>query len=84
MELTVHAVYKDGVLQPDGRLPLRDMQRITITISDVPANDLDGYFTRDERAEAAKDPVTREEARRALSPVVGPLSATVIAARLER
>ncbi|MGA2148034.1 MAG: hypothetical protein ABSH49_24060 [Bryobacteraceae bacterium] len=56
-----------------------------MTISD-PAHssqDLAGYFTPEEWAEAVHDGVTLDEVRRALSTISGSLSETVIALRQE-
>ena len=86
MERTFQAVYKDGVLQPLEALALRDMQQVTITIADSPAidEDLAGYFTPDERAMAAQDNITWDDARQALSPISGSLSDAIIVQRQER
>jgi len=88
MEKTIQAVFKDGVLRPDRPLQLEEMQRVTVTIAstDLPAidEDLAGYFTPEEWADAAQDPISWDEVRQALSGISGSLSETVIAQRQER
>ena len=79
-------MYKDGVLQPLESVPLEERQQVTVTISD-PTNvsqDLAGYFTPEEWAEAVQDDIGLEEVRRALSTISGSLSEAVIALRQER
>ena len=86
MEKSLQAVYKDGVLQPLETVPLEERQQVTVTISD-PTNvsqDLAGYFTPEEWAEAVHDDVSLDEVRRALSTISGSLSEAVIALRQER
>ena len=55
-------------------------------ITDSPAidDDLAGYFTPEEWAQAAHDRVTWDDVRQALSKISGSLSDTVIAQRQER
>jgi predicted DNA-binding antitoxin AbrB/MazE fold protein len=36
MSLTVEAIYEDGVLKPAGPLPLRDKERVQITVHTRP------------------------------------------------
>ncbi len=86
MKKTLQAVYKDGVLQPLESLPLEDRQQVTVTITDpmTAGQDLAGYFTPEEWAEAAHDDVSLDEVRRALSTISGSLSEAVIASRQER
>ncbi len=86
MEKIIQAVYKDGVLQPDEPLPLEEMQRVSVIINDSPAadGDLAGYFTPEEWAAAALDPISWDDVKRALSGISGPLSEVVIAQRQER
>ena len=86
MDKILHAVYRDGVLQLLEGVPLKESQQVTVTISD-PANagqDLAGYFTPEEWAEAAHDDISLDEVRRALSTIPGSLSDAVIAPRQER
>ena len=83
---SLQAVYKDGVLQPLERVPLEERQQVTVTIGDPTSvsQDLAGYFTPEEWAEAAHDDIGVEEVRRALSAIPGSLSEAVIALRQER
>ena len=86
MEKSLQAVYRDGALQPLESLSLEDKQQVTVTISD-PTNvgqDLAGYFTPEEWAEAVHDDISLDEVRRALSTIPGSLSEAVIALRQER
>ena len=86
MEKRFQVVYKDGVLQPLEAVPLEDRQQVTVTIHD-PATfgqDLAGYFTPEEWAEAAHDEISLDEVRRALSTISGSLSDAIIALRQER
>jgi len=57
---------------------------VTITDPTTTGQDIAGYFTPEEWAEAAHDDVTIEEVRRALSTISGSLSEAVIALRQER
>lgn len=86
MEKVFQAVYKEGVLRPEEPLPLKEMQRVTVTISNLPAIDGDvaGYFTPEEWAAAALDPISWDDAKRALAGISGSLSEAVIAQRQER
>jgi len=86
MEKTLQAVYKDGVLQPLEPLPLEEMQQVTVTINDLPTidDDLAGYFTSEEWATAARDDITWDDVRLALSKISGSLSDAVTAQRQER
>jgi len=86
MEKKIQAVYKDGVLRLEEPLPLKDMQRVIVTITDSPAidDDLTGYFTPEEWAGAAHDPITWDDVRTALSEISGSLSDAVTAQRQER
>jgi hypothetical protein len=75
-----------GVLQPLEPLPLEERQQVTVTITDPAAvgQDVAGYFSPEEWAEAAHDDVSLDEVRRALSSIPGSLSDAVIALRQER
>lgn len=86
MEKKLQAVYKDGVLQPLEALQLEERQQVTVTITNnaSTAEDVAGYFTAEEWAEAAHDDITLDEVRRALSTISGSLSEAVIALRQER
>jgi predicted DNA-binding antitoxin AbrB/MazE fold protein len=86
MEKTVQAVHEDGVLRPLEPVPLEDRQEVTVTISD------EGNIARDHRllaspeewADAAGDPISLDEVRRALATIRGPLSKAVIEERRDR
>jgi predicted DNA-binding antitoxin AbrB/MazE fold protein len=86
MERRLQAVYKDGVLQPLDALPLEDKQQVTMTITDstTVGQDVTGYFSPEEWAEAAHDDISLDEVRRALSTISGSLSEAVVALRQER
>jgi predicted DNA-binding antitoxin AbrB/MazE fold protein len=86
MEKKLQAVYNNGVLQPLEPLPLEDMQQVTVTITDAPAisSDLAGYFTPEEWAAAARDDISLDQVRQALSTISGSLSGAVIEQRQER
>jgi predicted DNA-binding antitoxin AbrB/MazE fold protein len=86
MQKTLQAVYKDGVLKPLEPLQLEEMQEVTVTIADLRPidDDLAGYFTSEEWAAAARDAVTWDDVRQALSKISGSLSSAVIAQRQER
>ena len=85
MEKTIQAIYKDGALQPLEALSLEEMQQVTVTITDLPVvDDLAGFFTPEEWAEAACDSITWSDAQQALSQISGSLSDAVIAQRQER
>ena len=86
MEKSLQAVYRDGALQPLESLSLEEKQQVTVTISE-PTNvgqDLAGYFSPEEWAEAVHDDISLDEVRRALSTIPGSLSEAVIALRQER
>jgi predicted DNA-binding antitoxin AbrB/MazE fold protein len=86
MEKTFEAVYENGVLRPLERLELPNLQRVHVTISDLPApaTDVAGYFEPSEWADAKHDDIGLDEVRRALSSVQGSLADAVIASREER
>jgi predicted DNA-binding antitoxin AbrB/MazE fold protein len=86
MEKTLHAVYKDGVLQPLEALALEERQQVTVTITEPMTADQDiaGYFTPEEWADALHDDVSLDDVRRALSTISGSLSEAVIDLREER
>lgn len=86
MEKRLQAVYRDGVLQPLEAVQLEERQRVTVTITSpaTVGQDVAGYFTPEEWAEAALDDVSLDEVRRALSSISGSLSEAVIALRQER
>ena len=86
MQKTLQALYTQGVLQPLEPLPLHEMQQVTVTITDSSPidDDLAAYFTPEEWAAAAQDPITWDDVRQALSKISGSLSGAVIAQRQER
>jgi len=86
MEKSLQAVYRDGVLRPLESVPVEESQQVTITISDPTpvGQDLAGYFTSEEWAEAVHDDISLDEVRQALSTISGSLSEAVIALRQER
>ena len=79
-------MYKNGVLQPLEPLPLEEMQEVTVTITDSTAidDDLAGCFMPEEWAAAARDGITWDDVRQALSKIPGSLSEAVLAQRQER
>ncbi len=86
MEKTVQAVYEDGVLRPLEPVALRERQEVTVTISD------EGNIPRRhpvlaspaEWADAAGDPISLDEVRRALATIRSPLSEAVMEERRDR
>jgi predicted DNA-binding antitoxin AbrB/MazE fold protein len=86
MEMTVQAVYEDGVLRPLKPVPFRDRQEVTVTISDeaIVPHDHPLLVSPDEWASAATDEIGLEEVRRALSTIRGPLSEAIIDERRDR
>ena len=67
-------------------LPLEERQQVTVTITE-PMNadqDIAGYFTPEEWAEALHDDILLDEVRSALSTISGSLSVAVIDFREER
>jgi predicted DNA-binding antitoxin AbrB/MazE fold protein len=86
MEKTVQAVYEDGVLPPLEPVPFEDRQEVTVTISDegnIPHNH-PLLASSEEWADAAGDPISLDEVRRALSTIRGSLSEAVIDERRDR
>jgi len=86
MEKTVQAVYENGVLHPLEPLPLGERQRVTVTISDsigIPPNH-PLLVSPEEWSDAARDDISLDEVRRALSTIRGSLSEAVIEERRER
>jgi predicted DNA-binding antitoxin AbrB/MazE fold protein len=83
MEKRLQAMYKDGVLQPLETVPLEEGWQATVIISEpnIVSQDLAGYFTPEEWAEAVHDDIGLDEVRRALSTISGSLSEAVIALR---
>lgn len=86
MEKRLQAVYENGVLQPLESLSLENKQQVTVTITDSTrlGQDVTGYFSPEEWAEAAHDDISLDEVRRALSTISGSFSDPVTAFRQER
>jgi predicted DNA-binding antitoxin AbrB/MazE fold protein len=86
MERTFEAVYENGVLRPLETLAISNMQRVLVTISDVPATaaEVAGYFEPEEWETAKHDDVSLDEVRLALAAIPGSLADAVIASREER
>lgn len=86
MEKRVQAVYEGGVLRPLEPIPLEDRQEVTVTISDE-ANIIRDHpllASSEEWADAAGDPISLDEVRRALATIRGALSEAVIEERRDR
>jgi predicted DNA-binding antitoxin AbrB/MazE fold protein len=86
MERRLQAVYKNGVLHPLEALPLEERQQVTVTIIGPGSvgQEVSGYFSLEEWAQAAQDTISLDEVRRALATISGSLSDAVIAQREER
>ena len=88
MEKTVQAVYEDGVLRPLEPVPLEDRQEVTVTIRDERnisiSRDHPLLASPEEWADAAGDPISLDEVRRALATIRGSLSEAVIDERRDR
>jgi predicted DNA-binding antitoxin AbrB/MazE fold protein len=86
MEKRFQAVYADGVLQPLEAVSLEERQEVTVILTDssTVGQDIAGYFTSEEWAEAAEDDIGLDEVRCALSTISGSLSEVVIGLRQER
>jgi len=86
MEKTVQAFYEDGVLRPLEPVPLEDRQEVTVTIRDKRniSRDHPLLASPEEWADAAGDPISLDEVRRALATVRGSLSEAVIDERRDR
>ena len=86
MEKTVRAIYEGGVLRPLEPLRLDERQEVTVMICDegkiAPGHPL--LISAEEWAEAARDDISLEEVREALSGIRGLLSEAVIAERRDR
>lgn len=86
MNRQVEAVYENGVLRPLEPLPLREHQRVSVTVSDAPRRGED-WLDREFMARAAdeiSDAPSLEEVRRRLSKIPGSLTDDFIAGREER
>ncbi len=86
MTRQVEAVYESGLLRPLEPLPLREHQRVLVTVSDPPPAERewrDVDFVRKVATEFRED-VSLEEVRRRLSKIPGSLTADFIAEREDR
>lgn len=74
------------MLRPLEALAISNMQRVLVTISDVPATaaDVAGYFEPEEWEAAKHDDIGLDEVRRALASIPGSFADAVIASREER
>jgi predicted DNA-binding antitoxin AbrB/MazE fold protein len=86
MTHNVAAVYENGVLRPLEPLPLKEHQRVTVTVSELAERWLDlEYMEKVKRDVAASAPApSLEEVRRALSRIPGNLSDDIRAERDSR
>ena len=86
MTKTLQAVYENGVLRPLEPLPLKEHQRVTVTVSDPAERWLDReYMEKVKKDAAALGPAPRlEEIRRVLSKIPGKLSDDIRAERESR
>ena len=78
------AVYENGVLRPLELLPLKESQRVSLTISDSPPGVLDAWLDQEYMAcidQTAEEEPALEEVRRALSKIPGNLSDDIRAGR---
>jgi hypothetical protein len=69
-------------LKPSGSRLFEDGQ--PVTDQSVTSQDLAGYFTPEEWATAAKDDISLDDVRRALSTISGSFSEAIVALRQER
>jgi predicted DNA-binding antitoxin AbrB/MazE fold protein len=86
MAKTVRAIYEGGVLRPLEPIPLEDRQEVTVTISDEGdmSRDHPLLASSDEWAAAARDDISLDEVRDALSTIRGSLSEAIIDERRDR
>lgn len=82
----VVAVYENGVLKPLEPLPLKEHQRVTVTVSDTAERWLDqAYMEKVKKDVAASTPArSLDEVRQALSKIPGNLSDEIRAERDSR
>ena len=74
MTRSLQAIYEKGVLRPLEPLPLKEHQRVTVTVSDQDAEETnDNAFLRDLESEA-DDSVTLAQVRAALSKITGSMA----------
>jgi predicted DNA-binding antitoxin AbrB/MazE fold protein len=87
MVKTLSAVYENGILRPLEPLPLKENQRVSVTVSDVFEDRADAWL--DHEYMASVDAIqevepTLEEVRRVLSKIPGNLSNDIRAERDSR
>ena len=82
----LQAVYENGVLRPLESLPLKEHQRVTVTISDPIERWLDQEYMSRVKEDAAKSgpAPSLEDIRRVLSKIPGKLSDDIRAERDSR
>jgi predicted DNA-binding antitoxin AbrB/MazE fold protein len=84
MVKTLSAIYENGVLRPSEPLPLREHQRVSVTVSDQSPDPIAEWLDYEYMAEvdAASEPEpSLEEVRNALSTIPGNLSDDIRAER---
>jgi len=83
MTKTLQAVYENGVLRPLEPLPLKEHQRVTVTVSDPAERWLDHeYMEKVKKDVEAMGPApSLEEVRKVLSKIPGNLSDDIRAER---
>ena len=86
MTKTLQAVYENGVLRPLEPLPLKEHQRVTVTVSDPAERWLDReYMEKVKKDAAASVPApSLEQIRQVLSKIPGKLSDDIRAERENR
>jgi predicted DNA-binding antitoxin AbrB/MazE fold protein len=84
MSLTLEAIYENGVLRLLAPLPLRENQRVTITISEAASEDLLDQDYLQACRNAADDSISLEAVRATLAKIPGSLTANFIAEREDR
>ena len=83
MTRTLQAVYENGVLRPLESLPLREHQRVTVTVSDPTERWLDQEYVEKVKKDVAESVPAPSlgEIRQALSKIPGNLSDDIRAER---
>jgi predicted DNA-binding antitoxin AbrB/MazE fold protein len=89
MNRQVDAVYENGVLRPLEPLPLKEHQKVSVTVSDTedsPGSMIDGAFVESARKEIrhADHIPSMEEVRGILSRIPGSLAADIGGQREDR
>jgi len=83
MTRSVAAIYENGVLRPLEPLPLKEHQRVSVTVSDPVEHWLDHEYMEKVKKDVAAmgPPPSLEEVRQALSKIPGKLSDDIRAER---